>query len=100
MAMVLAAGMSLPAFAGTSSNWYGNVHVSTTCNTKDSSHSVSGASSGSARLYYTDAGLSLSKGPDRSSSGSGYWSAYCSISGGTASRATTTYNGNVVTARP
>lgn len=96
----IALAMPLTAFAGTASSRHPSLSCTLVaeCYTLNSSHRVSGASSGTARFYYTSAGMTLNTGPNWTNSTGGSWNATCSIASGNGYRATTTYSGYTVTA--
>lgn len=99
LAVGLLSSLPISAFAKTSSNNINGVTVTTTCNQKNSSHYIHKAyASGSARIYYTQNGESLSANVPGSSQ-SNYWVASKTLKANQyAVKATTTYSGQTVTA--
>lgn len=103
IALTLAIGLmlSLPitASAQTKSNVYNGITVTTTCNAHSSSHYIYKAyASGTARIWFTKNGV-VDSVPVYGSSLSSYWVATKNLaSNQNAFKASTTYNGNTVTA--
>lgn len=99
LVVCLVSVLALSVSAGTSSNYIAGIRVTATCNKQSSSHMIEKSNgTGTARIYYTENGVTHNINVPGSSS-SAYWSAYKTLAGNQyAYKATTTYSGSTVTA--